>query len=341
MTSPGGNGTHLTGLIADYDRYDEYVDVVSCFEFMFTDERVELLPGTVKYFHRFPRCTAESNGQTRTVTPDFVVVFNDDSVLVGEIASIANHDNSVDKLCTQLQGYEDIVSVPCGEGQSVTPRLIDVVWLVPTDLSNYACTRVLKQRYLNPDHSYKPNRAPSIVSFARLPKKYSFSRIPHPDNGQMQAGTEPRRITEYLDQNLNIKPEQFVHIKTSRGFMNDSASPLYLATYLYLRFWPIMFGAGTAEARTTSQDVAQELQRKYGYGSRSKEVVRALELLESAGLARKMQNGTWVVKRTILGVKGDRDTHLQIVELIRSEPDRAKKVSRSKVRQHVGQGSLF
>jgi hypothetical protein len=341
MTIQGDASALLDRLVTDYDRYDEYVDVVSCFEFMFTDSRVQLLPETVKYFQRFPRCTAETRGQSRVVTPDFVVIFKDDSVLIGEIASIATYEKSVDKLCSQLQSYEEIVSIPCDDGQVITPRLIDVVWLVPTDLSNPACNRVLKQRFLDPNHPYKPVKAPSIVSYARLPKKYSFSRIPHPDNGILDTGVEPRRITEYLDQNLNIRPEQFVHIKTARGFMNDAASPLYLATYLYLRFWPIMFGAGTAEARTTSQQIALELQRTYGYGSRAKEVVKALELLESAGLARKMTNGTWVVKRTILGVKGDRDAHLRIIELIRSEPERSKKVRRSASRAIPNQESLF
>ncbi|WP_457966881.1 hypothetical protein M1E17_09355 [Arthrobacter sp. D1-29] len=332
----------LASLREGYRRYDEYVDVVSCFEWMFAGDAKDL-PETVKHFERYPKCMVSNAGASpRTVTPDFVVVFHDDSVLVGEIASIARHENSVDKLCSQLLAYENIAEVSLADGSAVAPSRIDVMWLVPVELSNDACTRVLDDRLQNPDHSYKPRKAPCIVQYARLTHKYTFARIPRPDNGVLHSGLPSISIATYLDRNLNIKPEYFVHIKTSRGFMNDPAEPLYLATYMYVRVWPLIFGPGTSEERVSSQSVSQELQRTYRYG-RHKEVVTALELLAEAGLASRQSNGTWLVKRKVLGSKGDREVHAKILELVESTQERANKPSRRSPRQQQipAQLSLF
>lgn len=325
-----------------YRRYDEYVDVVSCFEWMFGETK--MLPDTVKHFERFPKCLVPGKGAgkgAKTVTPDFLVVFHDDSVLVGEIASIARHENSVDKLCSQLMGYEAIIEVPLGDGTKVRPNRIDVMWLVPVELSNDACTRVLDDRFHNLDHEFKPQKAPCIVQYARLTHKYTFARIPRTDNGVLVSGLPEINIADHLDKNLNVKPNLFVHIKTARGFMNDPADPLHLATYLYVRVWPLMFGRGTAEHRITSQAVSAELQRTYRYG-RHKEVVAALELLADAGLATKQSNGAWLVKRKVLGSKGDREVHAKILELVETTQQRPAKLSRRPTRNLIpAQLSLF
>lgn len=331
----------LKALSDGYRRYDEYVDVVSSFEWMFAGDAKDL-PETVKHFERYPKCRVSGAGQNqRTITPDFVVVFKDDSVLVGEIATIAVHENSVDKLCSQLLGYEAIPEIVLPDGSRVVPSRIDVMWLVPVELSNDACKRVLDDRFHNPEHPYKPNSAPCIVQYARLANKYTFARIPRQDNGVLVSGLPELSIGTYLDRNLNIRPELFVHIKTSRGFMNDAAEPLYLATYLYVRVWPLMFGPGTSEERVASQSIAQKLQQTYNYG-RHKEVVVALELLSEAGLATKMNDGTWRVKRKVLGTKGDREVHAKILELVESAPESDVKSSRRTSRQqNPEQPSLF
>lgn len=331
----------LANLREGYRRYDEYVDVVSCFEWMFAGDALDL-PETVKHFERYPKCTtSDADSAPRTVTPDFLVVFQDDSVLVGEIASIARHENSVDKLCSQLLGYEGIQEVALADGSSVAPSRIDVMWLVPVELSNDACARVLDDRFHNPTHSYKPRKAPCIVQYARLTHKYTFARIPRPDNGVLVSGLPDLSIASYLDRNLNIKPEHFVHIKTTRGFMNDPAEPLYLATYMYVRVWPLMFGPGTSEERVTSQSISQELQRTYRYG-RHKEVVTALDLLSEAGLATRQSDGSWKVKRKVLGTKGDREAHAKILELVESTQERERTRSRRAIRHQIpAQLSLF
>jgi hypothetical protein len=309
---------------------------------MFTAEEVQDLPSTVKYFDRYPTCIAEGqDGRPKEVTPDFVVVFQDESVLIGEIAVISQHENSVDKLCNQLLSYDRITSVSIGGGHRIQPTRLDVIWLVPSHMQNNACKRVLEDRYTRADHAYSPARPPCIVQYHRGTDRYAFSRIPHPLNGQLVSGLASCQIGTYLNGDLNIKPDRFVSIKTERAFMNDAAVPLYLATYLYLRIWPVMFGGGGGDERTTSQEVAQELQRTYGYG-RAKEVAAALELLSSAGMARKQKDGQWIVKRKLLGVRGDRETHEKLLELIESGSEKQERPSRKRTQPiYTGQGALF
>lgn len=332
----------IAALRNDYVRYDQYVDVVSCFEWMFTAVEVQTLPSTVKYLDRYPKCVIERAGEgSKEVTPDFAVVFEDDSVLVGEIAAISQRDTSVDKLCSQLLGYDQISLVNAGNGSMIRPSRLDVMWLVPTHMANKACKRVLVERYQQDAHSYSPSKPPCIVQYSRTHDRYAFARIPHPANGSLSSGLAVCQIGTYLEDDLNIKPERFVDIKTERAFMNDAAVPLYLATYLYVRIWPMMFGGGGSDERTSSQEVARELQRSYGYG-RAKKVTTALQLLEEAGLARSQRDGTWTVKRKLLGVRGDRETHEKILELMESTPNR-KTTSVRKRSESVfaGQGLLF
>jgi hypothetical protein len=301
----------LRTLREDYRRYDEYVDIVSCFEWLFTGDDVQDLPDTVAYFERFPRCVI---GADRTLTPDFIVVFNDDSVLVGEIATIANHDNSVDKLCSQLLAYEEIDRVDLPDGTSIVPSRMDVMWLAPVEISNPACRRVLVERMNSAQHSYSPVKAPCIVQYARLADKYTFARVPHSDNGQLASGLAICQLQSYLVNTLNIKPARFVDVKTEYAFMNDRPSVLYLATYLQVRFWPMLFGAGTSVERVSIRRIATSMQTTYNYG-RVKEIRRALELLQDAGLASPKDDDEWEVRRKIPG-RGGKEAHEKILELI-------------------------
>ncbi len=88
----------------EYDIYDQAVDVVSAFEFLFTDparhgnhSRVTS-NGSPGSLHRHE--TADPD------TPDFTVLFTDGTALVGEIARLSLQSKSVDSACAQLARYD-------------------------------------------------------------------------------------------------------------------------------------------------------------------------------------------------------------------------------------------
>ena len=59
-------------LLDSFNRYDQYADVVSAFEFLFTETRE--MPVCVERFERFPGIMHPVDG--RRATPDFTVSFH-------------------------------------------------------------------------------------------------------------------------------------------------------------------------------------------------------------------------------------------------------------------------
>jgi hypothetical protein len=71
-------------LWSEYYQYDRRVDIVSVAEVWFT--RAQGLSGTVRHFERFPKVTHTDGNDA---TPDFTVLFTDDTALVGELSNLA------------------------------------------------------------------------------------------------------------------------------------------------------------------------------------------------------------------------------------------------------------
>lgn len=163
--------------------YDRSVDVVSSFEALFTSSAE--LPPTISHFERFP--TVIVRGEEKT--PDFTVLFIDNTSLIGEIARIARNDQSVDSLCRQLESYEQAERVPAPVGgyQEVTRN--DVVLLIPADVGPDAARRILVERVANTDHWYSPESPPCILQFLFDEERYMFQRLPTQGNGLPNDGS--------------------------------------------------------------------------------------------------------------------------------------------------------
>lgn len=294
----------------EFNTYDQHVDVVSAFEWLFTDPGVKGLPATVAHFERFPRIPRD---QGDTLTPDFTVLCNDGTAIVGEIAL---HNNSVDKLCQQIAGYAALDRVPNATGGYTRVENPDVLQLVRNQNGLSTVKRVVVDRYLHPGHPYKPARPPVIVQYARTDSAYTFQRLPNPENGSLStpAGREPN-VGKYLDNDLHVKAEQFIHIKSRHAFINDPVPALYLATHLWARTWLSEHGNNKDDIVVEPGAIAAVLQQQYGH-VRTRDVKRALELLQGAGLARADKDGTWTVSRKMLGRSGDRDVHTIIARRI-------------------------
>ncbi|TWP51556.1 hypothetical protein FKR81_15285 [Lentzea tibetensis] len=326
-------------LLEDFATYDQHVDVVSAFEWMFTDPNVKSLPSTVKHFERFPKIKVSN---TLTLTPDFTVLFADNTAIVGEIAKFATHENSVDKLCKQLANYDTLPGIPAGAGKLAKASHADVMQIVSMRLGPQAVQRIIIDRLRNPDHPYKPSHAPVIVQYAREDQTYMFQRVLRKENGSLHCNERQPNIGDYLDEGLNISASRFVKIKSARALINDQADRLYLATHLWAKTWPTAYGVGTSDISINPADTAVLLRKHHGVGT-ANDVRRALELLESAGLAAKEPEGRWLISRKLLGRSGKREVH-SIIARRACQPDAPKTVSAKRRRSRhttLGQGSLF
>jgi hypothetical protein len=291
-------------LLHGFTTYDRAVDVVSAFEMAFTTSQ-SAVPGTVEHFERFPRIPS---GQQSVLTPDFTVVFNDGTGLVGEIARIAMHDNSVESLCRQIQKYDALGQLPRGQ-ELVDVAHTDVLLLVPQSVGVAAVKRIIGERYANSEHPYKPSVAPCVVQFAFDEDRYIFQRLLDPQNGILRDGERSDGLGRWFEENGDFKarPSRFSDIKAARAFINDPVDRLYMATHLWSKTFPTMVGdtPRPVPLEVTSAALAAEMRERFG-GVRASDVEGALELLQTAKLAAKTSDG-WLVAWEELRVPGERD----------------------------------
>lgn len=312
-----GDSSEVESLIKEANLYDQHVDIVSLFEWIFTG--VPEVAATVDHFDRFPRINPDGNG---SVTPDFTVLFHDGTAIIGEISNLALHDNSAEKLCKQIGRYSELKKVPGPRGP-VEVSGVDVLQLVPMDVGPDAVKRILQERMDNPDHPYKPTRRPCLAQFVRTSERYLIQHIPSPINGRLEepVGRKPN-IMPFLESNIKVEPSRFVAVKTRRVFINDPVPALYLATHLWTRTWPDMYGRSSGSRVIDSIETANILKLNYQTG-RISEVNRALTMLETARLAVRQNRSEWKLTDTVLGNRGDRDIMRHIARRYITPPKKA------------------
>lgn len=334
--SPSGNAAEEQRLLDGFATYDQHVDVVSALEWLFT--HVKGLKDTVAHFERFPRIPVP--GKKEPWTPDFTVLFTDGTAIVGEIAQFAQHEGSVDKLCTQIGRYATLTHVPDAHDGLAPVHHVDVLLLVQAKIGLLAVQRIIADRLANPEHSYSPPRPPCIVQFVRTESYYLFQRLPDPSNGDLTSSNRAIHIGTKLHEGLPVEARFFKNTKSARGFINDPIQPLYLATHLWTRTWRTMYGGGTTDITIDEKSTTAQLQSEYGVGRIS--VVRdAMALLERAGLAANDGNGTWTVSRKLIRRSGDGDIHKIIAKRATSKAPPPMVTRRSINKPQPTQGTLF
>jgi hypothetical protein len=295
--------------LQSYRTYDAAVDVVSSFEMIFTLSNSDL-PSTVQHFERFPsipRATGDA------LTPDFTVVFEDGTGLAGEVARIALHENSVDKLVSQLEGYHELHELPIrSDGALASVSQVDVIVIVPFEVGGGAAKRILEERLDAEDHPYCPSWPPCLVQFGFDGGKYIFQRIAHPLNGALRDGSRTTGLGAWFDVNgdFRARPERIRGIRTNRPLINDSVDRLYLATLLWAQVLADLAGtqARPTKISVTESYLVQRLREDYGRMSH-REVRDAMSLLSEAGLAELRDEDQWVVAWDELRMKGADHDH--------------------------------
>lgn len=282
-------------MLASYDLYDLYVDAVSAFEALCTGGGP--LAPHVAHFERFPTLHLDDE---RTVRPDFAILFNDGTGVVGELARFALHESSVDKLCKQIGQYDGIARVP-GPGRSQQPvQHADVILIVPMELTNDAVDRILNDRMNNAAHPYKPTSPPVIVGMIR-----DGSRLLFLQNRATSAGAVTHaELARLLTRQFKAPAAFYEDTKVTRPFMNDPIDDLYLAARLWAVL-PELADADAQEVETSINEICALMTTQYEKGAK-KDIKRALDLLRDAGLI-KIKNETITQHRTRLS-KGDRQS---------------------------------
>jgi hypothetical protein len=306
-------------LLDNFGTYDRSADIVSAFEYLFT--QVVGLSETVLHFERFPNVP---HGDGNPATPDFTVVFNDQSGLAGEVARFALADESVDGLCQQIGRYDSLETLP-GQGTVESVRYVDVLLIVPLRLGTTTVQRVVRDRQMVNDHPYAPSASPCVVQWGEDGGLYSFSRLGEQENGRLREGMRNPAIGRWLDTNpINVHVDRFREIKSSWVFVNDPIDPLYLATHPWAKTFPTIAGdAGIqspAVLTLNAQQLAQVLRDQFGIG-RATDVRKAMELLVRANLAEPSGADEWNVAWSQLVLRrGETDLHQALASRAENPP---------------------
>lgn len=290
-------------LRTEYDNYDHLVDIVSAAEVWFTKSR-DLTP-TVAHFERFPRFN-HSDGQV--VTPEFTVLFNDGTGLVGEISSLALRSESLDSLASQVGRYDTLEELPSGAapggGHTLEPiSAVDVVVFVPHRVAN-ACIDRLAAAAADDEHPFDPQRLPMVLSwsFDQTENSYTFARDERGGKNPMvrSHGRSPS-LSDWLaatSDTLRGVPGQFVPVKVARRFMNDDPPELYTATVLWAETIPSLLGTeadGSLKKKldVSAAELAEAMRDRYGFGTAGY-ADKVLRFLRRAGLAVK-RGERWII----------------------------------------------
>jgi len=324
-------------LLADYALYDRNVDIVSAYQYLFTE--VPDLAATVAHFERFPIAVTEDGTK---VTPDFTVLFTDGHAYVGEISNIPLPDQGVDKVCRQLLRYDQIRSVQGPDGL-VEVQSVDVLQFVQMRHASDAARRIFEDRLDDPDHQYKPTRRPVLIQYAHESDRYIFQIWSGTENGSF---ADSERTPDYgkYGAELNMDPNAFGRLKVQYVFMNDRVKPLYMATVLWSKVFPSLHGAGVQEHPAEAQKLQQTVNRQYGH-VRVGDIRDAMGILVAAGLAVPTSQDNWTVHRRVLR-KAGADIHTLIAKRVEDGvrgklAARERRVARQQSAEISGQGSLF
>ncbi|WP_028707510.1 hypothetical protein [Propionicicella superfundia] len=297
----------IQGLLDAYRLYDRSVDVVSAYQWLFSDPSSATLPPTVAHFERFPNLAGPDG---KKATPDFTILFKDGTGIAAEIANIALHDNSVDKLCRQLDRYSRLDRLPSGPTTTSPVSVCDVLYLSPFDLAPSAAKRVYADRLDAAGHAFKPPRRPVLVAFSQQPDRYTFTFWPFPANGALHKDNGRHPNYGDWDEALNIKPHMFQGVKVTQPFVNDPIPPLYLATRLWASVFPSLAGGRGTVFTAGTRTIADHLRTMYGRCTVD-DVESAMGILYAARLTTRDKTGTWHVKR--VGLRAA-DTHQEIAD---------------------------
>lgn len=343
-------------LLREYREYDAKVDIVSAFEVYFQES--QSLPATVAHFERFPRYRA-SDGEL--VTPDFTVLFNDNTLLVGEIARLARAEGSLESLLHQIGRYDTLSQAPSaarsGGGHELSNiEAVDVLVIVPDGESNAAIDRI-DEAIDRSVVGYAPHQRPTVLSwsFDSAGSRYIFKYDGRSNNPRPRSHGRNPSLTRWLEENydtLKCSAERLAILKIRHRFMNDRPPGLYMATILWLDALPAAASSHSApldlEVRTVQ--LADYLRQSYGWGDVN--AVRVgLEFLQRGGLVRQTANG-WVLELKEIATSTG-EVHTELLHRYLAKPtgpvtaadrqqaaERAARDREDRERNRQGQGEL-
>lgn len=221
----------------NFRTYDQYVDVVSCWEHFFTEQYTT---NETFYFDRFPAHFVD--GSDNAVEPSFTVLFNEDYGIVFDVnQQLPPVESKFKSRLTELEQYDQDLHFHAGNGNQVIPSQHDIVLLIHGD--NFQTEKLrIKNALEEGELSVDSNLV--LLSYQYIDQdtnpKYRFQRAsmvgdnfrddPLPNGLRMSTRMSMEGGTF---ENIEIPSTVFYDRKATGVLFNSEPPSLYLACYIW------------------------------------------------------------------------------------------------------------
>lgn len=296
----------------DFKMYDKAVDIVSCWQFFFTE--VQSFAENVLWFDRFPRLSSPSVPKDQPKTPDFAALMSDAYGIVGDIKSgFPLDDKDFLSHAKRLLKYDLPLCFKSGaEARVVVPIQHDILLLIPMRDAQEIVRRIEKMRVAG-DFRIDKN----LIAFEWLwdsdQNEYVFRRVAGQTGDFRDSSLPPNiRLSSIFTErgaSLKISPDKIKSIKAAWQFCNDTPPPIYTLVFLWTKVFYYLLDASQRQLwrrrdprkvlwiEVSTERLVQEIERRYPirWGHWTNWARAALDVLVSSGLARKVADDQYVL----------------------------------------------
>jgi hypothetical protein len=305
-------GDCVQKLLNDFKLYDKAVDIVSCWQFLFTE--VEQYSKNVLLFDRFPRLSSPSTPKDQPKTPDFAVLLSDEYGIVADIKSgFPLDDKGFLSHAGRLLKYDLPLSFKTGvDSRSVIPSDHDILLVIPMRDAQEIVRRIEKFRAAG---DLRIDR--NLIAFEWVwdsdQNEYVFRKVAGQTcdfrDASLPANIRLSSIFTERGASLKVSPDKIKSIKAAWQFCNDTPPPIYTLVFLWTKVFYHLLDAGQRQLwrrrdprkvlwiEVSTERLVEEIVRRYPirWGHWTDWARAALDVLVSAGLARKIAEDKYTV----------------------------------------------
>lgn len=278
-----------------YTRYNQYVDVVSCWESLL---KAEFDDNDGFKFDRFPKDFHTENGNT--FKPDFAAQINENYGILFEIKrTVGGGEDGYESTIDQIEHYlEDISHI---SDDSDFPENKDVVFLVKENNARRISIKVregLEERGLNTDNLiilyYSSDTIDTI--FCYIFKKVDWHSPDFSDEHFEERNPLNEVFGEENDyEGIRPSTRRFWPYRSRCPIMNDSPPPVYLSSLLWIdQFYDMLnkdqrdnirSGRGHQEIEIDVEELYQKVKRDFPI--KKGDLKNSMDFLVEGNLAQK------------------------------------------------------
>lgn len=294
--------------------YDQYVDVVSCWEHFLTEQ----YDTNDKFqFDRFP--TYFPDGSDDPIEPSFSVLFNEDYGIVFDVnQQLPSVETKFESRLSEIEQYDQDLQFYTGDGDRVVPSQYDITLLIHG--ANFQ-TEKLRIKNALEEGQLRVDSNLVLLSYKYIDQdtnpKYQFQRASMvADNFGDEALPDGRQMSTRMSmeggtfENIDIPSSVFYDRKATGVLFNSEPPPLYLACYIWHTVlydfldddqrivWQRRDPTKILDLVVNVEDLTERLNRDYipDGGVQENWVDNTLEYMCIAKTAEKISKGEYYVK---------------------------------------------